>query len=114
MNPLNREWFYSGFRKKLRIVLPMEKAEEIWESAGKEYASILQKRPGLKQHKGAMVIPAVSLYRVLKDQGEDAETLLNSYGETMGIRFAKIIHVLTSIPELTDWSGGMSKQSWKK
>ena len=105
MNPLNREWFYSGFRKKLRIVLPMEKAEEIWESAGKEYASILQKRPGLKQHKGAMVIPAVSLY---------AETLLNSYGETMGIRFAKIIHVLTSIPELTDWSGGMSKQSWKK
>ena len=57
MNPLNREWFYRGFRKKLRIVLPMEKAEEIWESAGKEYASILQKRPGLKQHKGAMVIP---------------------------------------------------------
>lgn len=98
MNPLNREWFYRGFRKKLRIVLPMEKAEEIWESAGKEYASILQERPGLKQHKGAMVIPAVSLYRVLKDQGEDAETLLNSYGETMGIRFAKIIHVLTSIP----------------
>ena len=76
----------------------MEKAEEIWESAGKEYASILQERPGLKQHKGAMVIPAVSLYRVLKDQGEDAETLLNSYGQTMGIRFAKIIHVLTSIP----------------
>ena len=25
MNPLNREWFYRGCRKKLRRVLPMEK-----------------------------------------------------------------------------------------
>jgi hypothetical protein len=40
----------------------------------------------------------VALYRVLTAWGEDAEKLLNSYGEDMGKRFARIIHALTSLP----------------
>ncbi|MBE5775738.1 MAG: hypothetical protein E7337_17765 [Clostridiales bacterium] len=31
-------------------------------------------------------------------KGEDAEGLLNGYGEAMGRRFARIIHALTSLP----------------
>lgn len=105
MNPLNRQWFYRGFRKTLST-LPGDKAEQIWEEAGQEYTRILAACPELSQHKGAMAIPAVALYRVLDRHGEDAETLLNSYGEAMGKRFARIIHVLTSLP-------GMDRFIWK-
>ena len=45
-----------------------------------------------------MTLPAVALYRVLTARGEDAEGLLNAYGEEMGRRFARIIHALTSLP----------------
>lgn len=98
MNPLNRQLFYRGFQKTLTESLGKDKAEEIWADAGKEYSRILSAQPELKKHKGAMTLPAVALYRVLMARGEDAEGLLNSYGEQMGKRFARIIHVLTSLP----------------
>ena len=98
MNPLNRQWLYRGFRKKLAASLGKETAGRLWENAGKEYSRIMASRPELKRHKGAMTLPAVALYRVLTAGGEDAEGLLNSYGEVMGRRFARIIHALTSLP----------------
>lgn len=98
MNPLNRQWFYRGFRRKLEGKLGKDKARKIWEEAGEEYDRILALRPELKRHNGAMTIPAVALYRVLSAAGEDAEDLLNQYGEDMGKRFAGIIHALTSLP----------------
>jgi len=98
MNPLNRQWFYRGFRKRLAALLGKDAADRIWEDAGKEYRHILTSRPELKRHKGAMTLPAVALYRALTAWGEDAEGLLNGYGEAMGKRFARIIHVLTSLP----------------
>ena len=98
MNPLNRQWFYRGFRKRLAALLGKDAADRIWEDAGKEYSRILAARPELKRHKGAMTLPAVALYRVLTARGEDAEELLNAYGEAMGRRFARIIHALTSLP----------------
>jgi len=98
MNPLNRQWFYRGFRKRLAALLGKDAADRIWEDAGKEYRHILTSRPELKRHKGAMTLPAVALYRALTARGEDAEGLLNGYGEAMGKRFARIIHVLTSLP----------------
>jgi len=98
MNPLNRQLFYRGFRKKLTASLGKTAADQIWYDAGKEYSRILTLQPELKRHKGAMTIPAVALYRVLTARGEDAEGLLNSYGEDMGKRFARIIHALTSLP----------------
>jgi hypothetical protein len=98
MNPLNRQWFYRGFRKRLVALLGRDAAGRLWENAGKEYSRILASRPELKQHKGAMMLPAVALYRALTARGEDAEGLLNSYGEDMGKRFARIIHALTSLP----------------
>ena len=98
MNPLNRQLFYRGFRKKLTASLGKTAADRIWYDAGKEYSRILTSQPELKRHKGAMTIPAVALYRVLTARGEDAEELLNSYGEDMGKRFARIIHALTSLP----------------
>ena len=73
-------------------------ADRLWEEAGKEYSRILGSQPELKRHKGAMTLPAVALYRALTARGEDAEGLLNSYGEDMGKRFARIIHALTSLP----------------
>jgi len=98
MNPLNRQWFYRGFRKRLAALLGKDAADRIWEDAGKEYRHILTSRPELKRHKGAMTLPAVALYRALTARGEDAEGLLNGYGEAMGKRFARIIHALTSLP----------------
>lgn len=98
MNPLNGQWFYRGFRKKLAASLGADAADRIWEDAGKEYGEILSSRPELKRHKGAMTLPAVALYRALNRRGEDAEGFLNDYGEDMGRRFARIIHALTSLP----------------
>ena len=98
MNPLNRQWFYRSFRKRLTASLGRDAAEEIWGVAGREYRHILSSRPELKRHKGAMTLPAVALYRVLTARGEDAEGLLNGYGEALGRRFARIIHALTSLP----------------
>ena len=98
MNPLNTQWYYRGFRKKLSVSLGREAGSRIWKDAGKEYSRILHSHPELKRHNGAMVLPAVALYRVLNARGADAESLLNGYGDEMGKRFARIIHVLTSLP----------------
>lgn len=61
MNPLNRQWFYRGFRKRLAASLGRDAADIIWADAGKEYRHILTSRPELKRHKGAMTLPAVAL-----------------------------------------------------
>ena len=98
MNPLNRQWFYRDFHRKLTDSLGKDTADRLWEDAGKEYSRILAAQPELKKHKGAMTLPAVALYRVLTAGGEDAEGLLNAYGEYLGKRFARIIHALTSLP----------------
>lgn len=98
MNPLNKQWFYRGFHRELRDSLPQEQADEIWEDAGVEYTRILSQDPEIKRRKGAMVLPSVALYRALKSRGMDAEAMLNRYGEQMGKRLARIIHVLTSVP----------------
>ncbi len=98
MNPLDLQWFYRGFHKKLSVTLGTGAADRIWDAAGKEYSHILASQPELKRHKGAMTIPAAALYRVLTALGEDAEGLLNGYGEDMGKRFARIVHAFTSIP----------------
>lgn len=98
MNPLNKDLFYRGFRKQLHKAMPAETAEKIWAEAGEEYIGILKQRPELKKHKGAMVIPAAALFRVLNSYAPDSAGLLNEYGEFMGKRFARIIYGITSIP----------------
>lgn len=98
MNPLNRQWFYRGLRRRLAAAIGRDSAEAIWTNAGAEYSRILASQPELRHHKGAMVLPAVALYRVLNARGEDAEGILNGYGEYMGKRFARIVHALTSLP----------------
>jgi len=70
MNPLNRRWFYRGFRKRLAASLGKHAADEIWDDAGREYRHILASRPELKRHKGAMTLPAVALYRTLRPKGK--------------------------------------------
>ena len=104
MNPLNRQLFFRSFRRQMKRQLGQEKAALIWSEAGEEYASF---SPALKAHKGAMTLPAVALYRALSRHGEDAETLLNTYGDHMGQRFAGIVHAITSIP-------GVSRLLWKR
>ncbi len=107
MNPLNRQWFYRGFRNKLRSSMSRVRADAIWAEAGGEYMRILAERPALKHHKGAMTIPAVALYRALKRNGEEPDVLLNRYGEQMGMRFARVVHGLTSLP-------GVDRFIWKR
>ena len=92
MNPLNRQWFYRGLRRRLVRVLGRTQAESVWENAGKEYQSMLSANAGLKKHKGAMVLPAVALYRALTAFGADAEDLLNGYGNAMGVEQILRIH----------------------
>lgn len=106
MNPLNRQLFYRGFRKTLRAALSPDAAAGLWAAAGGEYARILSANPGIKAHKGAMVLPAVALYRVLEAAGLDGPGLLNAYGDRMGQRFARIVHGLTRLP-------GVSRLIWK-
>ena len=106
MNPLNRQWFYKGFRKMLRASLPIAQADRIWEEAGGEYSRLLSAQPALKAHKGAMALPAVALYRALSTSGVEAEPLLNTYGDRMGKRFAGIVHGFTRLP-------GVSRLIWK-
>ena len=106
MNPLDKQWFYRGFRKQLRAELGRQKADVVWREAGQEYTRILTTDPSLKRHKGAMTLPAVALYRTLTSRGENAEALLNAYGDRMGRRFAGIVHGITSIP-------GVSRLIWR-
>ena len=101
MNPLNRDFFYKKLRKELAAELGAEQSDLIWKEAGEEYLRILRERPEIKKHKGAMVLPAVAIYRVLESHGLEAETLLNEYGEYMGKRFAGLVHGVTSIPGVT-------------
>lgn len=106
MNPLDKQWFYRGFRKNLKESFGADRASQIWNEAGEEYERILQSGLAVTEHKGAMVLPAVALYRILRVNGEDAAYLLNDYGETMGKRFAGIIRRITSIP-------GIDRLLWK-
>ena len=106
MNPMNTQWFYRGFRNQLRAKLGRQKAGSVWREAGEEYARILADNPTLKRHKGAMALPGVALYRALTQQGENAEALLNDYGDRMGRRFAGIVHGFTGIP-------GASRLLWR-
>ena len=107
MNPMNRQVFFRGFRKQLRAALSPEDAAKIWADAGREYTRILAADPALKSHKGALALPVVALYRALSSAGEDAEALLNAYGDRLGERFAGIVHALTCIP-------GVPRLLWKR
>ena len=107
MNPLNRQWFFKGFRKRLEQSMTPSAAAAVWEDAGREYSRILAADPALRTHKGAMALPAVALYRALSSRGEDAEGLLNACGDGMGESFARFVHALTSLP-------GVSKLLWSR
>ena len=107
MNPLDRQQFYKGFKKRLQSCVGKTETNRIWREAGKEYTRILFQYPDFKAHKGAMVLPAVALFRTLSVYGLDAEGLLNQYGDEMGERFAHIVHDITSIP-------GVDRLLWKR
>ena len=98
MNPMNRQWFYRGMRKKLRSAFGRETADALWREAGQAYTDILKENPLLRRHKGAMVLPAVALYRTLDQHGLEAEKPLNAYGDDMGRRFAGLVHGVTALP----------------
>ena len=91
----------------MRAALSPEKASLFGADAGKEYTRILAADPALKSHKGALALPVVALYRVLSSAGEEAEALLNDYGDRLGEKFARIVHTLTCIP-------GVSRLLWKR
>lgn len=105
MNRLDMDLFFRGFRKFLTASIPAEQTDVIWKEAGDEYDRILKNQPELKKHKGAMVLPAVALYRALSANSLDAEESLNGYGEHMGKRFAAMVHGITGIP-------GVSRFIW--
>ncbi|MBE5806970.1 MAG: hypothetical protein E7317_01345 [Clostridiales bacterium] len=116
MGALDRQWFYRGFRKKLRAAYGRESGDALWKEAGREYADTLSQQPTLRRHKGAMALPAVALYRVLARHGSDAEALLNAYGDDMGRRFQRLVRLVTrlpGVPELIWWhvAGIMDRMS---
>ncbi|MBR6705542.1 MAG: hypothetical protein IKI84_02530 [Clostridia bacterium] len=80
MDPLNRKWFYRGFRRRLVTALGRFRADTVWEKGGREYRSMLSGSALMKRHKDAMVLPAAALYRALTVSGADAEDLLNACG----------------------------------
>ena len=98
MNPLDRDVFFLPFRRVLKKRFGNAYGTQLWQEAGMDYASMMKSRPSLKKHKGAMILPAVSLYRVLEKHGESAEEILNAYGKSMGKIFARAVYGITSIP----------------
>jgi len=106
MNPLDKHVFYKPCKKLLISELGILEACQVWEEASEELERITEASPELKKHNGAMVLPAVALYRTLSRHGKDAEKLLNAFGDEMGERFAKVVHGITSIPR-------MDKLIWK-
>ena len=106
MNPLDRQFFYRGLRKRLREAFGRDTGNGLWREAGQEYAAILSGDPQLRRHKGALTLPAVALYRTLARRGLDAVPLLNAYGDAMGWHLAKLVHGLTALP-------GVSRLIWR-
>ena len=107
MNPLDRQIFFKGIRKTLLSSFPKEEVNRIWSEAGEEYIRILSSDPEIRKHKGAMAIPCVAIYRVLSAHGLNAEGILSQYGKALGIRFAGIVHAVTSVP-------GVDRLIWKR
>ena len=62
-----------GLSENLAASLGRDTADQIWDGAGKEFSKILASQPELKRHNGAMVLPAVALYRVLNACGKSSE-----------------------------------------
>ncbi len=106
MNSLDKHYFYKPCKKLLIREIGILEACQIWEEAGEELNRIVRERPKLKDHNGAMVIPAVALYKTLTLHGKDAGRLMNAFGDQMGERFAKIVHGITSVP-------GVDRLIWK-
>lgn len=105
-NPLDKHTFFKPFRKYLLRECGILEGCAIWEEAGQELGHMVAARPKLKEENGAMVAPIVALYKTIDAHGKDAEGLLNSFGDQMGERFAKIVHGITSVP-------GVDKLLWK-
>ena len=92
-----------GFRRQLSTEFRQNRVEFVWQEAGQELWLLLKGRLTLKRRKGTMVLPAVALYRALNHHNEDAERLLNRYGDRMGQYFAGIVHGLTGIHGVSGW-----------
>ena len=97
-NPLDRHSFYKPCRKLILRECGILKGCRIWEEAGEELRRMTDQNPKLEEHNGAMVVPAAALYKTLEANGQDAERIMNSFGDQMGERFAKIVHGITVIP----------------
>ncbi|MBQ8995047.1 MAG: L-2-amino-thiazoline-4-carboxylic acid hydrolase [Oscillospiraceae bacterium] len=110
MRELDKQFFFRGIKKTLREEFGDAQSKKMWEEACDEYDRILVEDPSLKEHKGTMAIPAVALFRVLSNRGVDAEELLNGYGRQMGVKFASIVHGITSIPGVSNY---LWKNIWK-
>ena len=106
MKKLDHEFFFRKFKDVLCREFGKEEGLGLWKEAGLEYERLFSENPSLKSHKGVMAVPCVALYRVLRKNGKDAEELLNAYGRMMGKKFAKAVHVFTSVP-------GIHRILWK-
>ena len=106
-NPLDKHKFYKPFKTLLIRECGILAGCSLWEEAGRDLGNMLASDPALKERKGAMVVPAVALYKTLEANGYDAEALLNAFGDQMGERFAKIVYGVTSIP-------GLDRLLWRK
>ena len=45
MDPLKKQWFFRGFYKELRGVMPIREADEIWQEAGEEDTWLMTELP---------------------------------------------------------------------
>ncbi len=104
-NPLDSQYFYKPARKLIIQECGILTGCRVWDEAGQELDRLLTQNPDLEEHNGGMVIPAVALYRALKANGQNAEEILNLFGDQMGELFAKIVHKITIIP-------GVDKLIW--
>ena len=107
-NPMSSSVYYKGIRKDIEKRYGSEKANTIWNYAGR-YLLDLEKEYAdeEKQHR-SFVFPAVAIYRAIDHYAPgEALEVTRAYGTKMGLKFMKALSTVTAVP-------GMPDLVWKK
>lgn len=103
MSKLDRSFIFKGFRIALAERFGQEKAEALWQEAGKRLAELEKASPDLDSDSRMMILPAAAIYLT----APETLPLLKQYAADMGKRIGRVIHGVTSVP-------GVSRLLWSQ
>ena len=99
MKTIKKMFAFKDFYKDLIEKYGINKADEIWSFAEKEYCKMVEAEPNADSSTLQFAFPAVALYRAVeKYSPDDVLTVTRSYGTKAGLKFKRIFQKITSIP----------------